>query len=107
VLQALWQELVRLAPRLGLTQPAARPPVPYDPVVYQGVYARLLKHRQVRVLPMHTLLPTTTMSVYDFAIECFPLLPRPEDVGRFVRDVAAEYPDAVALQQALAQWYLV
>lgn len=107
VLQALWQELARLAPHFGLAQPVGDLPVPYDPALYQAIYTCLLKHRQVCVLPMHTRLPTAQVSVYDFAVKYLPLLPGPADVLRCIQAVEQAYPDAMVLQHALTQWYLV
>jgi hypothetical protein len=107
VLQALWQELVRIAPSLGVTVQETMDQPPYDPVVYQGVYQALLKHRQVDVLCCETLLPTTTFSVYDFASQPHRLAPTAEAVQRFIHEVACAYPDGQVLQRDLEHWYRV
>jgi hypothetical protein len=107
VLQALWQELVRIAPLLDLSSPSHSTPVPYDPVLYQGVYQALLRHRQVQVLPVDALLPTAALSVYDFAIERTYLTPCPEEVGRFIRGVEQLYPHPEALHRDIVSWYRV
>jgi hypothetical protein len=107
VLHALWQELVHIAPHLGIAVPASAQPVPYTPALYQCVYEGLLRHRQVRVLPINTLLPTTTLSVYQFTVERFLLTPTSEEVVRCIQEVEQHYPDATVWQRALEHWYLV
>lgn len=107
VLQALWQELVRIAPLLGLPVASHNPPVPYDPALYQGVYQTLLRHRQVQVMPVDALLPTAALSVYNFAIERTYLTPSLEEVGCFIQEVERLHPDPEALQRDVAQWYRV
>jgi hypothetical protein len=107
VLQALWQELVRIAPRLGIAASISAAPVPYDPVLYQRVYAGLLRHRRVQAWPVNTLLPTATLSVYGFAVERFLLTPTPEEVSHFIREVEQDHPEATVVQGALEHWYLV
>jgi hypothetical protein len=107
VLQALWEELVRLAPSLGVTLQATGGQVPYDPEVYQGVYRALLKHRQVDVLWCDALLPTTTFSVYDFASERHMVTPSAEEVLQYIQEVERDYPEAQALQREIARWYRV
>jgi hypothetical protein len=107
VLQALWHELARIAPRLGVARTSCTIPLPYDPALYQGVYQVLLRHRHTHVMPVDTLLPTTTVSVYDFAIERTCIMPSSEEVARFIEAVEQHYPDAKTLQREMDQWYLV
>src|SRR5438093_926581 len=82
VLRDLWRHLARIAPALGVgaTLPASAADVSYDPVLYQAVYQRLLTQRQVLVLPLDTILPTTTLSVYDFAVPRQDVVPTVEEV---------------------------
>jgi hypothetical protein len=80
--------------------------VPYDPVLYQGVYQRLLTQRQVLVLPMDTILPTTSMSVYDFAVPRCDVVPTEEEVTRCIGEVEQQYPDLNVLQQDIERWYV-
>jgi hypothetical protein len=107
VLQALWQELVHIAPRLNLPVSGHGTQVPYDPALYQDVYQALLKHRHVRIMPVDTLLPTATWSVYDFAIERTYIVPAPEEVGRFIQEVEQRYSEPEVLQREMTQWYRV
>ena len=107
VLQALWHELARLAPCLGVPSSVTSGQAPYDPAVYHGVYQAILKHRHIEVLRCETLLPTTTFSVYDYAVEQHHILPSTAEVQGFIQAVAQDYPDGQALQRALAGWYLV
>jgi hypothetical protein len=104
VLQALWRELAGLAVLLGL---AAEAEAPYDPELYARVYAHLLRHRPVEVLPVETWLPTAALSVYDFGMARRDLLPTPEEAAAFIRAVERRFPDPAELQRAIDGWYLV
>ena len=81
--------------------------MPYDPALYQALYQRLLTHRQVLVLPVDTILPTTTLSVYDFAVPRYDVVPTVEDVTHFIGEVEKRYPDLDVLQQDIERWYVV
>jgi hypothetical protein len=107
VLQALWHELARLAPYLGVKSAVAGAQPPYDPAVYHGVYQAVLKHRHVEVLWCETVLPTTTFSVYDYAVERHHITPSAAEVQCFIQAVEQDYPEGQALQKTLARWYLV
>jgi hypothetical protein len=105
VLQALWEELARLAPSLGVTTQATDGQAAYDPEVYQGVYRALLKHRQTDVLWCEALLPTTMFSVYDFVSACHAVTPSAEEVLQYIHEVERDYPDEQELQRDIAYWY--
>ena len=109
VLRDLWRHLVGIAPALGVEPelPASAAEEPYDPVLYQGVYQRLLAQRQVLVLPMDTILPTTTLSVYDFAVPRHDVVPTGEEVTHFIGEVEQQYPDLDVLQQDIDHWYMI
>lgn len=109
VLHDLWRQVASIAPWLGIP-PVAGPAaadVPYDPALYQQVYQHLLRHRQVQVLPMDTILPTATLSVYDFAIPRYDVVPTGEDVSRCIREVEQQYPELDVLQRAIDHWYQI
>jgi hypothetical protein len=108
VLRDLWRHLAGIAPALGVgaTLPASAAELPYDPVLYQAVYQRLLTQRQVLVLPMDTILPTTTLSVYDYAVPRREVVPTMEEVTRFIGEVEQQYPDLDVLQQDIDRWYM-
>jgi hypothetical protein len=109
VLRDLWRHLASIAPALGVETelPTSAAEEPYDPVLYQGVYQRLLTQRQVLVLPMDTLLPTTTLSVYDFTVPRHDVVPTVEEVTRFIGEVEQQYPDLDVLQQDIDHWYVI
>jgi hypothetical protein len=107
VLQALWEELARLAPALGVTLQVASGRVPYDPEVYQGVYRALLQHRRVDVLWCEALLPTTTFSVYNFTSARHAVTPSADEVQQYIQEVERDYPEEQALQHHIASWHHV
>ena len=103
------EEIYHLAPELGIavdTIPAGGA-IPYEPSVYQRFYAALLTHRHRRTLPLDTILPTTTFSVYAYAIAHHRMTPHSDDVARFLTQVETMYPDLDLLEQEVAQWYRV
>jgi len=108
VLRDLWRHLAHIASALGAgaALPASAVEIPYDPVLYQVVYQRLLTQRQVLVLPMDTILPTTTLSVYDFAVPRYEVVPTVAEVTRFIGVVEQQYPDLGVLQQEIDRWYM-
>jgi hypothetical protein len=91
VLRALWREL-------------AGADVPYDPVVYQHAYERLLRHRRAEALPLHTRLSTQGVSAYDFHVATTDLLPTGDEVDRFIREVEAGHPGPGDVQRAVEAW---
>jgi hypothetical protein len=99
VLRDLWQNLATIAGR------AAGGPVPYDPVVYAGVYERLLRYRNTEILELDVILPTERLSVYDFAIAPRDLVPTDTEAERFIREVERRYPDPSVLDGEIARWW--
>jgi hypothetical protein len=112
VLRDLWRELALAGQRLGLAPAPAAGPAgadgpPYDPALYRRVYERLLRHRPVEVVPMTVVLPTGSLSVYDFAVPRHDLAPAPAEAARFIREVEVRYPDLAALEDEIDRWYVV
>ena len=107
VLRDLWRQVASIAPWLGMPSVSglSEAQVPYDPVLYQQVYQHVLRHRQVLVIPLDTMLPTATLSVYDFAMPRYDVVPTAEDVTRCIREVEQQYPDLDVLQRAIDHWY--
>ena len=99
VLRDLWQSLAAIAGG------AERGPVPYDPVVYAGVYERVLRYRNTEVLGLDVILPTERLSVYDFAVAPRDLVPTETEVERFIREVERRYPDPRVLDSEIARWW--
>ena len=91
VLQALWRDL-------------AGGDVPYDPILYQRVYERLLRHRRAEALPLHTRLPAGEVSAYDFRIPVADLVPTPAEVADAIAEVEASHPDPADVQRAIGAW---
>ena len=55
---------------------------------------------------MDTILPTTTLSVYDFAVPRHDVVPTMEEVTHFIGEVEQQYPDLDMLQQEIDRWYM-
>jgi hypothetical protein len=121
VLRDLWRDLAELARRLGITAPGRRPavgregagsaadgePAPYDPAVYRRVYETLLRHRNVDVVALDTILPTEKLSVYDFAVAPPDLVPTEAEADEFIREVERRYTEPSALEREIACWWEV
>jgi hypothetical protein len=110
VLRALWRDLYDVATGVGIAEPERGPSAgadgpPYDPAVYQRVYEAVLRHRHVHALALGTILPTGTLSVYDFAVAPPDLAPTAAEADELIRDVERRYPDAAALQREIARWH--
>ncbi len=82
-------------------------PRPYDPSVYRRVYESALRHRHVDVVTLDTVLPTATLSVYDFAVPYEELTPSAAEANAAVRDAEARHPDPAALAREAARWFSV
>jgi hypothetical protein len=115
VLRALWRDLHDVARGMAIAKPEPETPggrgqsasadgPPYDPVVYQRVYETVLRNRNVQALALSTILPTETLSVYDFAVAPPDLAPTEAEADELIRDVERRYPDAAALQREIARW---
>lgn len=113
VLRDLWRDLTGAARALGTSTTTAGPggdddaPAPYDPLVYARVYERVLRHRNVEVVPLDVILPTGKLSVYDFAGAPADLVPTEAEAEAFIREVERRYADPVVLEQEIARWWEV
>ncbi len=120
VLRDLWRDLARVARALGMSTASAGPaavgdgpagdddaPAPYDPLVYARVYERLLRYRNVEVVPLDVILPTDRLSVYDFAVAPVDLVPSEAEAEAFIREVERRYADPAVLEQEIARWWEV
>ena len=104
VLRDLWRDLAALGTRLGVAAPEG---ATYDPAVYRQVYEAVLRHRNVDVVPLDVVLPTETLSVYDFAVAPPSLAPAEAEAEAFIREVERRYPDPRALEREIARWWEV
>jgi hypothetical protein len=50
-------------------------------------------------------LPTSTLSVYDFGVPRADLVPREDEAGAAMREAEARYPDATALARDVERWW--
>jgi len=120
VLRDLWRDLAGVARVLGMSTASAGPaaggdgpagdddaPAPYDPLVYAQVYERVLRCRNVEVVPLDVILPTDRLSVYDFAVAPADLVPSEAEAEAFIREVERRYADAAVLEQEIARWWEV
>lgn len=100
VLRDIWRDLGEVARRLGLAVPGAD----YDPAVYRRVYEALLRHRNVEIIPLDVILPTETMSVYDFAVTPPNLVPTEAETEAFIAMVERRYAPTV-LEGEIDRWW--
>ena len=107
VLQDLWRELFDLGKRLGIAPGAATAGAvpPYDPAVYQRVFDKLLAHRNVEVVPLRVVLPTSALSVYDYAMALPDLVPTSAEADTIIREAERRYSVPAVLQNDVAEWW--
>jgi hypothetical protein len=109
VLEALWREVYRAAPLLGVATDTvagdARPA--FDPDIYSQVYQALLKHRHCDVMPLDIALETAGFSPYDFIVEKREVVPSADDVATYIAEAEQRFPEPEALQRAIDQWYRI
>jgi hypothetical protein len=103
VLRDLWRDLVAVELPGHISRDAPTPP--YDPLLYQRVYERVLRHRPREVLAQDAILPTETRSVYDFDVQIRDLVPTAREADAFVREVEWRYPDLAVLDAEIARWW--
>ena len=106
VLRDLWRDLVEVARVLGITPPDGGADS-YDPLVYRRVYEAVLRHRHVEVVALDVVLPTGTLSVYDFVAPIPDLVPTEQEADDAIREVEGRYPDLTALERAATRWWEV
>ena len=129
LMQSLWEEIAMVARELGVsptpqypttlpwgpsipTAPCAGEGEPariggeggFDPEVYAGVYARLLRHRHAARLDVTTTLPVQA-SVYAALGSVHELMPSPDEVARAMAEVGGR-PEADT-EHEVAEWYRV
>ncbi len=119
VLRDLWRDLASIAHALARSAPETEyagesgvsgravgdAPVPYDPILYTRLYERVLRHRAVEVVAHDVVLPTETMSVYDFAVAPHDVVPTSAEAEAFVREVERRYRDLRVLDAEIARWW--
>jgi predicted kinase len=103
VLRSLWRELQEVGRQLGLVIAEAD----YDPLVYRRVFEAVLRHRHVDVVALDVILPTATVSVYDFAVSAPDLTPTESEAEAFVENVERRYADPTVLEDELEHWWQV
>ena len=117
VLRGLWRDLAAVARQMGIagsdagrvagqeSASSADGPPPFDPVAYRRVYEAVLRHRNIEIVALDTILPTGKLSVYDFAIAPADLAPSEADVEQFIREVERRYAEPAALEREIARWW--
>jgi hypothetical protein len=102
VLRALWPELLRAAPALGMTTPPSESG--YDPDLYVEIYRRLLHHRRTMPLAIDRVLPVSA-SPYELDIVASELRATPTEVNHAMQAVAS-WPEA-RLAAEVDAWFRV
>lgn len=109
VLRDLWEQIVEVAEAMGAAEVRRPPglPAPFDPVLYERVYRRLLAHRHAESLPLETLLPVSGFTAYAFRHPTSDIVPTPEEAAGFVQAVERDNPDPDRLREEIARWYVI
>ncbi len=119
VLRDLWRDVAAVAHQMGIagsdagrgagqeSASGADGPTPFDPVVYRRIYEAVLRHRNVEVVALDTILPTEKLSVYDFAIALLDLAPSETEAEQFIREVEHRYAGPAALEREITRWWEV
>jgi hypothetical protein len=105
VLHDLWRELAEVARAIGVQGRSPGRAREWDSAVYRRVYEAVLRRRHVDVIELDTVLPTSALSVYDFAIACAELVPSPAEADSAVAEAEARHRDPVALEAEVARWW--
>lgn len=103
VLRDTWRELAEVARRLGVSPPSDD----YDPAVYRRVYERILRYRNVEIVPLDVILPTGALSVYDFAVAPPGVAPTEDEAGAFIAGAERRHPDRAVLDREIDGWWEV
>jgi hypothetical protein len=103
VLQALWEEVNRLARQIQLTK--ANPKTPYNPYIYGGVYEALLQHRHFKTILIEQVL-RPTKSVYEMDVVASQLQATADEVAVYMGQVEARYTP-VDLKESVANWHAI
>src|SRR5262245_24264843 len=110
VLRGLWRDLTQVARQMGISLPVAAgsdDTVLYAPDVYQKVYERILRHRNVDVVHLDVILPTRQLSVYDFSDPPTPVIPNVAEIDECIAAVERDGADAATLEREIARWWQV
>ncbi len=89
LLRALWQDLNRVAFRLGLVNSPEN--APYSPAIYASVYGHLLANRHHILADIHQILASAA-SVYDDLDGLPNLRAAPEEAAAILANLEAELP---------------
>src|SRR5262249_49915719 len=91
VMRDTWLELLAIGRDLALVDPATPPDAPFDSRIYRTLYDHLLRARHTRIIEVTIVLPTDAMSVYDYPPTCEVILPRGDEVERWIRSAEAQF----------------
>ncbi len=102
LLRALWQDLFHVAAQLGIVEISANDAV-YSPEIYEATYRHLLRHRQVKALPIDEPLRPVA-SVYDFDAALPQLIPDRKEAQALLREIEAA-TSIKQLKRDAAAWF--
>jgi hypothetical protein len=104
VMVALWDELVEVSRKLGIPGTRATGSIPYDPVLYERVYRRILSRRRRHVFHVEELSlpgpPRAKIPTREF-------VPTPDEADLIIRETEARYPRREAVAREMENWYVV
>ena len=103
VLRALWREINSLARRINLTKAAED--APYNPYIYGGVYAALLRHRPHQLILIDEVL-RPAKSVYELQVVTSQLQADLETVNAIFDRLENEYTPA-EVEELVDNWHAI
>ena len=106
VLEGAWDELVEVARKLGIPGTAAAGSVPYDPVLYERVYRRILSNRRRHVFHVDQLEPFSVAAGAPLKFTLHEVVPTPDEAELTIRETEARYRRPAALEREMENWYV-
>jgi len=108
VLEAAWDELVEVSRKLGIPGTGAGTgSLPYDPVLYERVYRRILANRRRQVFHVDELDLVSVAAAGPPKFTMHPVVPTPDEAELTIRETEARYRRPVALEREMENWYVV
>ena len=81
--------------------------MPYDPVLYERVYRRVLANRRRHVFHVEELEPVSVAAGAPPKFAMHDVIPTPDEADLTIRETEARYRRPAALEREMENWYVV